>query len=390
MNSPPFNIVLSAGEPSGDLIAAQVAAELKKIEPRCRLFGMGGPRLAETGCDVVTPMPAVMGLGGPVAGAGHIAASIARLVRAAVSRKVAAAILVDFPDFHLALARMLHMAGIPVFQFVSPQIWAWRPGRIKTIKRYVTKTFLIFPFEQAIYDKAGIPARFVGHPIVDRMRRLPSKTAARKTLGIAPGRPVIALLPGSRAAVLKRHLPAFGAAARAVSERVHGMTFICSIMPGIDERFYRSAFSLQPSAFSLVLSRADGPVILRAADAAIISSGTGALEAVLAATPFCGVYVTSPFTYNIVKRMAGVERILMVNILAGRDVVREFVQYEARPEAIAGEVASLIRDSGRRRAMRSDFREVRKMLGPGGAAARVAKEVVGFCTCKERDARGAG
>lgn len=375
-----LKILISAGEQSGDLMAAQLAGAVRRAAPGTAVFGMGGPRLMAAGCDVIRPMPEVMGLGSPVRNAGAVAASFAALAAAGVRRKADAAILVDFPDFHLALARLLAAAKIPVFQMVSPQIWAWRPGRIKALKKYVTTTFLIFPFEKKIYDEAGAPARFVGHPAVDRLKRLPGRAAARKKIGIASHAPVVALLPGSRRAVLDRHLPVFGAAAAAIADRIQGVTFVCSVVPPFDDAFYRAALGIRCPA--LCFSREEGPLILRAADAAVVSSGTGALEAVLAGTPFCGVYVTSPFTYNVVRRMAGVERILMANILAGRDVVREFIQYEARPESIADEVASLLRDSGRRITMARDFREVARMLGPGGAADRAARAVVGFCRRK--------
>jgi lipid-A-disaccharide synthase len=369
-----FRLLVSSGEPSGDLIAGQVVEKLRSLEPAALTFGMGGPRMASAGCEILRPLPSVMGLGSPFKNAGALAGSIMDLSVQARKRKVEAALLVDFPDFHMPLAWILHKLGIPVFQFVSPQIWAWRSGRIKSIRNRYEKTFLIFPFEKEIYDRAGAPSEFVGHPAVDRLKDFPDRAAARQELGIIEGETVVALLPGSRKAVFEKNNPVFLASARVLSSLHPHLKFLLSA----PDLHLKSAMSEQYGGMNFTISGKPGPLLLRAADAAIVSSGTAALESVILGTPFAGVYVTSEITYRVVKRFISVNHILMANILSGRDIVREFIQDEAMPEAIAGEICSLLVDDGKREKMKADFIGIASMLGPFDAAGRVASSLIDF------------
>lgn len=377
-----FRLLVSAGEPSGDLIAGQVIQKIRSLDTGTRFFGMGGPEMESAGCDISRPLPSVMGLGSPFGNIQSLAASMFQLAAGAAKMKADAAILVDFPDFHMQLATILKALGIPVFQFVSPQIWAWRGGRIKKIKRLYKKTFLIFPFEREIYEKAGASCEFVGHPAVDRLHNFPDRAFARKELGIDETETVVALLPGSRKAVFERNLPVIMSAAERLSYIHPGVGFVLSTPAG-GAFAGDSSFRIIERPRKLTVSEKPGPLILRAADAAIVSSGTAALESAILGTPFAGVYVTSEFTYRLVKTFISVDRILMANLLTGRDVVREFIQYDARPDAIADEISSLLNDKNRRTKMAVDFSEITAMLGPFDAAGRVAASLIDFCRNKD-------
>jgi lipid-A-disaccharide synthase len=383
-----LSLLVSAGEPSGDLIGAQFISAAKQLESDTLFFGMGGPAMQAAGCEIIRPLPSVMGFGGPLRNIKNLASTMMYLALEARRKKADAAILLDFPDFHMLLARALKRSGIPVFQFVSPQIWAWRPGRIRAIKRLYERTFLIFPFEKKIYDQAGAPSDFLGHPAADRLAGFESKAIARKRLGLPEKGTVVALLPGSRKTVFKRNSPVFLESASLLAQSRPDTTFLLSVPQGVEvapEGKYRDPsgnvnIRRRPPRF--LASPEPGPLLLRASDAAIVSSGTGALESVILGVPFAGVYVTSPFTYRLVKMLAAVNHVLMANILAGREVVKEFLQEGARPEAISAEILELLENGPRRQKMLEEFAAISSTLGPFGAAGRAARSVIDFCVSK--------
>ncbi|MEJ7811265.1 MAG: lipid-A-disaccharide synthase [Gemmatimonadaceae bacterium] len=355
-----------AGETSGDLHAAGVAAELRRRRPDLTLTGVGGVRMAAEGVILLerAERMAVMGFAEVLR---HVPRHYA-LLRAIRSRlrggQVRLLVLIDYPGFNMKVARAAQAARVPVLYYVTPQVWAWGRGRLTELARTVTRAAVILPFEEQLLREHGVDATFVGHPLLDRARALPDRAAARRALRLPPDGPVLALFPGSRAQEIARHLDAFVATARIVESRVRGLRVVICAAPGIP-------LDGQTSGYPVV--RGPSFTVLRAADAALCKSGTTTLEAAVADCPLAVVYRTSWWTYALAKRFVKIPRIGLVNIVAGREVAPEFVQDAVQPERIAAALVPLLsRESPTRRAMLADLADVRRQLGEAGAASRVA------------------
>ena len=319
-------------------------------------------------------------------------------------------ILIDYPDFNLRLARRAKRAGIPVLYFVSPQIWAWRAGRIRVIAERVDRMLVILPFEEGIYRKAGVEVEFVGHPLVDRVRAGRSREQVLRPLGLDPGRPTVALMPGSRRNEIGALLPPIIGAARLLKEEFGDIQFILPVAPTLDrgalqEAVKRASDESRPSqrggyasdrpagrdpAPAPLLVEGDRYDLIAASDAAIVASGTATLETALLEVPMVIVYRVSPITYALARRVSsGVAHIGMANLIAGRRVVPELVQEECRPETIAAEVRRILTDPQVAETMRRELGGVRARLGPPGAIGRAAE--VGWSMIGSiRDETGSG
>lgn len=359
-------ILVVAGEASGDLHAAAVARRIRELRPEVPIAGIGGERMQEAGVHLVmhSGQLAVMGL---VEVIRHIPAHW-RLLRS-LERRMAAGgtallVLVDYPGFNLRLAERAARAGVPVLYYVTPQVWAWGAKRIPRIARLVKRAAVIFEFEERLLRANGVDATFVGHPLLDRARNLPSAREARETLGLAPDGPVLALFPGSREQEIERHLDDFVATAHELQRRIPGLQVIVSVAPGIRLDPARCPY---PTA-----TRASFPV-LRAATAAMCKSGTTTLEAAVAGCPLVIGYRTSGWTYAVARRVVKIPHIGLVNIVAGREVAREFVQQALVPHDVANALQPLLTEgSAPRDAALEGLAEVRAQLGEPGAADRVA------------------
>lgn len=371
MTPPP--ILLSAGEASSDMYAAQLARALR-ARTGAQIFGMGGSRMAEAGVELIVDYHEVAVLG--VAEVLHkIPAVIGvqrRLAREAVRRQATLGILVDSPGTHLGVARRLKSAGIPVGYFIGPQIWAWRPGRVRVVRRLVNRMVVIFPFEERIYREAGVPVTFVGHPLVDLVK--PQKTRGHFAAenGLDPLRPIVALLPGSRRGEIRRNFPAILGACARLSKgpgAIEGIQFVHAAAPRLGDAFWK-AFD-RPD---LCLKRVEGETYeaLNAADCAIVASGTATVEAALVGTPMIVVYRVAPATAMVLRRMLRTRDIGMVNLIAGRRVAPELVQEGFTAQAVEREVRRLLESPSEREGARAALAEVRARLGPGGAIERAA------------------
>ena len=365
---PAPQILISAGEASSDMYASRLATALRE-RTGAQFFGMGGPRMAEAGVELLADYHQVAVVG--IAEVLHKIPSVIRvqnlLAREAARRQAALAILVDSPGTHLGVARRLKKHRIPVGYFIGPQIWAWRSGRVRIVKRRVARMVVIFPFEEKIYRDAGGPVAFVGHPLVDTVKPSLSRTEFVQRHGLDASRPIVALLPGSRASEVARNFPAIVEACRRLSREMD---------PAAPQFVHAAAPGIGPSAGAAVdVVRIEGATydVLAAADCAIVASGTATVEAALLGTPMVVVYRVAPLTALILRRMVHTPFFSMVNLIAGRRVVPELMQDDFTPAAVATEVRRLLENPAAREEMKAHLAAVRASLGSGGAIHRAAE-----------------
>ena len=356
-----------AGETSGDLHAAAVASELRRLRPDVQMAGIGGERMLREGVVLLerSDKLAVMGF---VEVLRHIPRHYAllRQLRGRLrSGRVSAIMLVDYPGFNLKVAKAAREAGVPVLYYITPQVWAWGAGRLPVIAKVVTKAAVILPFEEALLRQHGVDATFVGHPLLDRAQQLPSRDDARVALGLDRHGPVLALFPGSREQEIARHLDLFVATGIEMQRRRPDLQVIVSGAPSIQ---------LSPSRCPFPIVQGASFPVLRAADAAMCKSGTTTLEAAVAGCPLVVAYRTSGWTYAIARRLVRIPHIGLVNVVAGREVAREFVQDALRPRDVADTLGPLLdHESPERERALDGLADVRSRLGTPGAAARVAR-----------------
>jgi lipid-A-disaccharide synthase len=291
-----------------------------------------------------------------------------RLVVEAERRRPPLAILTDFPGFHLRLARKLRRSGVRNVYYVCPQFWAWRPWRARVVRRRFAQALCIFPFEEKFYADAGVPVKFIGHPLVGEVRPSLSRKEFRLRHGLDAAGQVVALLPGSRPAELGQHLPVLREACILI-RRQGDVQFVLAAAPGLDASSIRAAMSDVPVVTVVYGQTYD---VLSAADAAIVSSGTATIEAALLGTPMVVIYRLTPLTAFLAKPLVRTPFFSMVNLIAGRRVVPELVQHEFTPGRVAEETLRLLRSSDTTEEMRRGLAEVRKRLGPPGAVERAA------------------
>ena len=377
MNAP--EILISAGEASSDMYAARLATALR-ARTGARLFGMGGKRMAEAGVELIADyhQVAVVGISEVLHKIPTVVGVQRKLASEAVRRRAALAILVDSPGTHLGVARRLKNNGIRVGYFIGPQVWAWRPGRVRVVKRLVERMVVIFPFEEAIYREAGVLVNFVGHPLVDVVKASISRTEFAARHGLDAGRPIVALLPGSRRSEIERHYPLIMEACEQLSRGAQtrgAIQFVLASAPSLGTELF--APFARPG---VAVTRVEGATYdtLSAADCAIVASGTATVEAALLGTPMVVVYRVSPTSAFVLKRMVRSPFIAMVNLIAGRRVVPELIQDQFTSAAVQEEVRKLLESPAGRDEMKAGLAEVRAKLGPGGAIERAADIFAGM------------
>lgn len=367
--------MLSCGEASGDLYAGALVAALRRREPDVDVFGLGGERFAAAGGRLIADFHglSVTGLTEALRVIPRSLAAMARLVEAARREKPHAVILIDYPDFNFRLMTRLKRLGIPVIYYVSPQLWAWRAGRIKSMKRLVDRVLPIFPFEEAIYRHERIDVRFVGHPLIDLAQPKHGREEFLHRLNLDPAKPVLALLPGSRKNELERLAQVIAQAMPAIATAVPGVQFVIARAPNLDDGLFEP-FGLPGVTLRIADAQTDD--VLNASDAVVTASGTATVQTALYGKPMVVLYKLSPMTYRLGKRMARVDTYAMVNLIAGERVVVELIQDECTPGAVAAEAARLLTDAGYRARMIASLDEVRRRLGGPGASDRAAEAVL--------------
>jgi lipid-A-disaccharide synthase len=357
-------VFVSAGEPSGDAHAAAFVSALRGLLPDLAVEGVGGPGLAAAGATLMARIEdlTVIGL---VEVLSKVPAHF-RLLKA-IERRLARGdvrliVLVDYPGFHLRVAAAAHRAGVPVLYYIAPQLWAWGEKRVRLMARDVTRLAVILPFEEKFFGERGVPATFVGHPLLDRSAP-GDRGAVKRALGLDPDRQVLGLFPGSRPQETSRLWPVFRDAASAVARLRPDLQVLVAAAPG--------AKYPHPGEVRVVSGRA--PECFAAADAALCKSGTTTLEAALADTPLVVAYRMNPLTYLMARRLVRVRWIGLVNLVAGRQIAPEFVQGQVTASNLAKAVLPLLAGASPQRSEQLDgLAEVRRLLGGPGAAGRAA------------------
>lgn len=367
--------MISCGEPSGDLYAGALVAALRRREPDVEVFGLGGDRLKAAGGELVADFHglSVTGLTEALAVLPRSFRTLRLLTETARTRRPHALVVIDYPDFNFRLMRAIKRLGVPVIYYVSPQLWAWRAGRMKTMRRLVDRVLPIFPFEAALYREAGVDVRFVGHPLVDMVAPEQTREQLLRRLNLDPAKPVMALLPGSRPNELKRLAPVMAAAAPRIAAAVPGVQFLVARAPNLSDRLFES-FGIPGVTLRIVEGRTDD--VLNAAETVVTASGTATVQTALHGKPMVVLYQLSPLTYRLGRRMARVDMYAMVNLIAGQRVVQELIQDDCTAEAVAAEAVRIATDTEYRGRMIEQLADVCRRLGGSGASERAAEAVL--------------
>lgn len=371
-------VMISCGEASGDLYASALADALRARNPDVTLFGFGGPRLAAAHVNLVGDYAGVS-VTGLFEAASVLSRSwrmLGRLREAARTRRPDVFVAVDFPDFNFRLLPYLQTLGIPVVYYVSPQLWAWRAGRMATLRKFVRQMLVIFPFEAAIYEQAGVPVEFVGHPLVELALPTRPRDEWLRSAGLDSARPLVALLPGSRPNEVAQILPILAGALERVRIAVPGTQFVVARAPGLSDELFTAVSGPNAARQEVTVVTNATDDVLAAADLVLTASGTATVQAALHGKPMVIVYRLSPLTYAVGRAFVRVRTYGMVNLVAGREVVPELIQGRFTVASVAAEAISLLTDGQRREAMRRDVAAVRTALGGPGASARAAEAVL--------------
>jgi len=371
-------ILMVAGEASGDLYGAALARELKLLYPPIQIRGMGGDRMREAGVDLLVPSGrlAVVGVSEALVKLHLLYKAYERLRRALWEERPGVLVLIDFPDFNLFLAKTARKAGVPVLYYVSPQVWAWRSGRIRTIRRLVERMLVTLPFEEGIYRQAGVEVTYVGHPLLDCLPNNLSPEKVRQELGLEQGLPVVGLLPGSREGEVQRHLPLMLEAARRILQEIPQARFLLAKADSLLSTYVEERLALEGLPILSLAGRTYE--IMRAADLLLVASGTATLEAALLEVPMVIIYRVSPISWFLGRILVQVPYIGLANLVVGKRVVPELIQFQATPERIATTALELLADPRALEEVRKELRQVRVRLGGKGASRRAALAVLGI------------
>jgi lipid-A-disaccharide synthase len=364
-------ILLSAGEASGDMYAAQLARALK-ARADVQIFGVGGDQMRAAGVEVITDYSevSVLGITEILGHLPQLIRAMRGLVDAAKRRHPGLAIVTDFPGFHLRLARKLKPLGIRNVYYICPQFWAWRPWRVRLVKRRFALALCIFPFEEKFFGDAGVPVKFIGHPLVGNVAATQTRATFFAAQGLNPAQKLVTILPGSRHSELERHLPVL----RQACNEIHTQTqaqFVIAAAPG-------RSVGLQsgwPANATVRVLEGQTYDALAHADASIVASGTATIEAALLDAPMVVVYRVSPLTALLAKPLVRTKYFAMVNLIAERAAVPELIQKDFTAAKIAEHAMRLLRDPAATAAMRAELAEVRRKLGPPGAVERAADAI---------------
>jgi lipid-A-disaccharide synthase len=357
-----MRLFLIAGEDSGDLHTANLVRALRAARPDWQFRGVGGDHLADAGMELIAHVRDInfMGFVEVVKHLGTIRELFSRVKKDAASWQPDAVVLTDYPGFNLRIAKHFHQQGIPVYYFISPQLWAWKKGRIRSIRAFVRRMFVILPFEEEFYANEGVEVDFVGHPLLDALAAQP------------PAQPVagrVALLPGSRKQEIQRMLPPF----LAVAARHPELEFVIAGAPSQPEAFYRELIGTVP--VTLVMNRTYE--VLRSASAALVTSGTATLETALIGVPQVVCYKGSNLSYQIGKRLIKVPFISLVNLILGRALVRECIQHEVEADTLSRELSRIL-DPATAKEIHAGYEMLRQKLGGAGASARTAELLIQY------------
>lgn len=362
--------MIIAGEASGDLHGSGLIREMRRLQPDLMFFGIGGPRMQKMGMELIysTDEMSVMGILEAIKSLSHHRKAFGHLCRLMEERKPGLVILIDYPGFNLRLAKIAKQKGLKVLYYIPPQVWAWGRGRIKTLARYVDKVALILDFEKEIYRRAGLDAEFVGHPILEVLKITCAQKEFLEKNNLDPDKKTLGLLPGSRIQEIKRLLPEMLKTATAIRKEVKGLQVLVSVSPGVDLELYRQLIDN-----SVRLIKDSTYELISYADLLLVASGTATLEAAYFGTPMIVVYKLSLLSWLVGKLLVKIKDIGLVNIVAGRRIVPEFVQWDFQAEKVAPVAVEILREEQKQALIKQRLFEVRNRLGGEGASRRTAQ-----------------
>jgi len=369
----PLTVMFSAGESSGDQHAAALFAELKARCSELRGIGMGGANMAAAGIDIRydSSQIAVIGVIEVVKHYPEIRNALARMKQLLLDERPDLLVCVDYKEFNFKLAAYAKKIGVKVLFYVSPQVWAWRPGRVKQYGKVIDMMAVIFPFETAYYEAENVPVRYVGHPSVDKAKPLRERREDLRLFGLATDKPVVGLLPGSRANEIKRLLPVMLAAAQALKKDFPDLQFILPQAASISDELLAEYLQLSPVKVMVIKNQPYD--VVQCCDAIMAGSGTASLEVALLGVPMLICYKLAPVTYWLGRMLVNIPFIGLPNIIAGKAIVKEYIQHEAVAENLAEEIHRLLADSVYAGKMRNELERVKQALGSGGASEIMAE-----------------
>lgn len=370
----PKTIFMVAGEASGDLHGAYLAQALKKLNPEIKLCGAGGLLMQNSGVEIYYNFVdlAVVGFWEAIKNLKKFQAIFRFLCSKLDESNPQAVILIDYPGFNLRFAKKVKERGLKLIYYISPQVWAWGRNRIELIKQFVDKMIVIFKFEEELYKTHGIDVNFVGHPLLDIVKPTQSKPELLKKYGLAPNKRIISLLPGSRHVEVKRHLPIFLETCKILDKKMANLQFVVSKSSILPENLFSPYLKPYPLNLTPIPNSYD---CIEIADFVLVASGTATLETAILGKPMAIIYKTSFFTWLIAKLQIKIPYIGLVNVVADKKIVPEFIQYGARPKRIVPKVVDLL-NSPARESIKENLIKVRENLGKPGAAERAAKIIL--------------
>jgi len=365
-----------AGEASGDLHGSHLVKEMLSLDPTLQFYGVGGKKMKNEGVELIADSKemAVVGITEVLLKLKRIYQIYRKLKNSLTSNSPSLVILIDYPDFNLRFAREAKKKNIPIVYYISPQVWAWRKGRIKKIGRLIKKMIVIFPFEKKIYEEAQIDVDFVGHPLLDAIRSQFSREEAFQQFSLSSGVTTIGLLPGSRMNEVKRHLPPMIKAIPLISKQINPVQFIIPVAPGLDLGEVQNLVGSKRENIRVVENNIYD--VMRISDVVIVASGTATIEAAIMGAPMIVVYRVSPLTYLLGKMLIKVKNIGMVNIIAGKTVVPELIQKDVTPEKITSAVVQILENPSKQEEIKKELNSLKEKIGKSGASFRAAQIII--------------
>ena len=366
-------VMIIAGEASGDMHGAHLVREMLKCNSALKFYGIGGNKLRREGVELLADAAdmAVVGLTEVISKLGSILKIMALMKKSMDERRPDLVILIDYPDFNLPLAKAAHKRGIKVFYYISPQVWAWRKGRIKQIKKTVNKMAVILPFEVETYRAKGFEANYVGHPLLDMVKTNYSKQESRKKFDLAEDKITIGILPGSRMSEIKKLMSELVRAAQILKREIPDAQFVLPLADTLDETIITEYISGADVQIKVISGHTYD--VITCSDLALVASGTATLETALLSVPMIVVYKISALSYFIGKLIIDVKNISLVNIIAGKTIVPELIQSDASGAQIAAEALSILKNQDKRQEMINELQSIHSRLGEPGAARRTAQ-----------------
>ncbi len=370
---PPLSIMFSAGESSGDQHAANMFLELKKHQPDIKGFGMGGAKMALAGIDIRYDSGSigVIGVVEVLKHYGEIRRALKLIQQLVSTERPDLLVCVDYKEFNLKLARFAKQCGVKVLFYVSPQVWAWRPGRVKTYGKAIDMMAVIFPFETTYYDAENVPVRYVGHPSVDKVHPQRSRLEDMAIFNLDEGNPVIGLLPGSRANEINRLLPIMLAAAEILQARIPGIQFMLPQADSISDELLENYMDRSPVKMTVIKNQPYD--VIQCCDVVMTTSGTATIEIALLTVPMVITYKLAALTYWLGRWLVNTPFIGLPNIILGKGFIKELIQYEATSENLAEEIERILTDKFYADQMRDNLKQVKQQLGHGGGSKNMAE-----------------